>query len=123
MEEIQDAVYVTMEILSNWGDLAWVGLLEVEFFDQTDTKLYVSPHDVDIRNTDVPGNLSQLVNRHLAGSGTVCVWNTLSLRSLDLGERWGSVVLPELLPILPVFLAGGCSSLPKWLVLEFAPHH
>lgn len=87
MEEIQDAVYVTMEILSNWGDLAWVGLLEVEFFDQTNTKLYVSPHDVDIRNADVPGNLSQLVNRHLAGSGTVCVWNTLYLRSLDLGER------------------------------------
>lgn len=70
VEEIQDAVYVTMEILSNWGDLAWVGLLEVEFFDQTDTKLYVSPHDVDIRNADVPGNLSQLVNRHLSGSGT-----------------------------------------------------
>lgn len=66
---IKDAVYVTMEILSNWGHTAWVGLTEVEFFDQHGTKLYVSPHDVDIRNTDVPGDLGHLVNRSLAVSG------------------------------------------------------
>ncbi|XP_055994774.1 katanin-interacting protein [Sorex fumeus] len=63
-----DAIYVTMEILSNWGHPTWVGLLEVEFFDQSDTKLYVSPHDVDIRNTDAPGDLGQLVSRHSAGN-------------------------------------------------------
>ncbi|KAK2493665.1 hypothetical protein MC885_014564, partial [Smutsia gigantea] len=65
-EEIRDAIYVTMEILSNWGNTSWVGLTEVEFFDLNDTKLYVSPHDVDIRNADTPGDLGHLVNRHLA---------------------------------------------------------
>ena len=68
-EEIKDAIYVTMEILSNWGNTSWVGLTEVEFFDLNNTKLYVSPHDVDIRNADVPGDLGHLVNRNLAVSG------------------------------------------------------
>ena len=68
-EEIKDAIYVTMEILSNWGSASWVGLTEVEFFDLNNTKLYVSPHDVDIRNTDMPGDLGHLVNRNLAVSG------------------------------------------------------
>lgn len=67
--DIKDAVYVTMEILSNWGHTSWVGLTEVEFFDLHNTKLYVSPHDVDIRNTDTPGDLGHLVNRNLAVSG------------------------------------------------------
>ncbi|KAK2097761.1 hypothetical protein P7K49_023212 [Saguinus oedipus] len=67
-EEIKDAIYVTMEILSNWGNSWWVGLTEVEFFDLNDTKLYVSPHDVDIRNTATPGELGRLVNRNLAVS-------------------------------------------------------
>uniref|UniRef100_A0AAA9SX73 Katanin interacting protein n=1 Tax=Bos taurus TaxID=9913 RepID=A0AAA9SX73_BOVIN len=65
-EEIKDAIYVTMEILSNWGNTSWVGLTEVEFFDLNNTKLYVSPHDVDIRNTDMPGDLGHLVSRNLA---------------------------------------------------------
>ncbi|EPY79533.1 hypothetical protein CB1_000916014 [Camelus ferus] len=65
-EEIKDAIYVTMEILSNWGSASWVGLTEVEFFDLNHTKLYVSPHDVDIRNADTHGDLGHLVNRNLA---------------------------------------------------------
>lgn len=68
-EEIEDAIYVTMEILSNWGNVSWVGLTEVEFFDLNNTKLYVSPHDVDIQNTDTPGNLGHLVNRNLSVIG------------------------------------------------------
>lgn len=68
-EELKDATYVTMEILSNWGSASWVGLTEVEFFDLNNTKLYVSPHDVDIRNTDMPGDLGLLVNRNLSVSG------------------------------------------------------
>lgn len=68
-EEIRDAIYVTMEILSNWGNTSWVGLTEVEFFDLNNRKLYVSPHDVDIQNTDTPGDLGHLVNRNLAVSG------------------------------------------------------
>nr|CAI9709088.1 unnamed protein product [Rangifer tarandus platyrhynchus] len=73
-EEIKDAIYVTMEILSNWGSASWVGLTEVEFFDLNNTKLYVSPHDVDIRNTDMPGNLGHLVNRNLAGKKDPSLW-------------------------------------------------
>ncbi|XP_040114327.1 katanin-interacting protein isoform X2 [Oryx dammah] len=73
-EEIKDAIYVTMEILSNWGNTSWVGLTEVEFFDLNNTKLYVSPHDVDIRNTDMPGDLGHLVNRNLAGKKDPSLW-------------------------------------------------
>ncbi|XP_063468861.1 katanin-interacting protein isoform X12 [Symphalangus syndactylus] len=73
-DEIKDAIYVTMEILSNWGNSWWVGLTEVEFFDLNDTKLYVSPHDVDIRNTAMPGELGRLVNRNLAGKKDSSPW-------------------------------------------------
>ncbi|XP_036159031.1 katanin-interacting protein isoform X3 [Myotis myotis] len=73
-EEMKDAIYVTMEILSNWGNLSWVGLTEVEFFDLDNTKLYVSPHDVDIRNADMPGDLGQLVNRNLASKKDSSLW-------------------------------------------------
>uniref|UniRef100_A0A8C3WPP8 Katanin interacting protein n=1 Tax=Catagonus wagneri TaxID=51154 RepID=A0A8C3WPP8_9CETA len=73
-EEIQDAVYVTMEILSNWGNAAWVGLTEVEFFDLNHAKLYVSPHDVDIRSADSPGDPGHLVNRNLAGNKDLSSW-------------------------------------------------
>ncbi|XP_059548446.1 katanin-interacting protein isoform X3 [Myotis daubentonii] len=72
--EMKDAIYVTMEILSNWGNLSWVGLTEVEFFDLDNTKLYVSPHDVDIRNADMPGDLGQLVNRNLASKKDSSLW-------------------------------------------------
>ncbi|XP_034526111.1 protein KIAA0556 homolog isoform X4 [Ailuropoda melanoleuca] len=72
--DIKDAIYVTMEILSNWGHASWVGLTEVEFFDLHDTKLYVSPHDVDIRTTDTPGDLGQLVNRNLASKKDPSLW-------------------------------------------------
>ncbi|XP_059752794.1 katanin-interacting protein isoform X6 [Balaenoptera ricei] len=65
-EEIKDAIYVTMEILSNWGSASWVGLTEVEFFDRNNTKLYVSPRDVAVRNSDTPGELGHLVSRNLA---------------------------------------------------------
>ncbi|VFV42972.1 uncharacterized protein LYPA_23C000470 [Lynx pardinus] len=63
-----------MEILSNWGHTSWVGLMEVEFFDRNNTKLYVSPHDVDIRNTDTPGDLGHLVNRNLASKKDPSLW-------------------------------------------------
>ncbi|XP_059893753.1 katanin-interacting protein [Gadus macrocephalus] len=56
------AIYVTMEILSNWGNALQMGLTEVEFFCPRNKKLYVSPHDLDIRNAHSPGNLAALVN-------------------------------------------------------------
>ncbi|XP_012587473.1 PREDICTED: uncharacterized protein KIAA0556 homolog isoform X2 [Condylura cristata] len=73
-EEDKDAAYVTIEILSNWGNTSWVGLTEVEFFDLNDTKLYVSPHDVDIRSTASPGDLGRLVNRNLASGKDPSLW-------------------------------------------------
>ncbi|XP_058252111.1 katanin-interacting protein isoform X2 [Hemibagrus wyckioides] len=59
-----EAIYVTMEILSNWGGGGGgrVGLTEVQFFCKKNRKLYISPHDLDIRNADQPGNLAALVN-------------------------------------------------------------
>lgn len=60
--EITTAIYVTMEILSNWGNALQVGLTELQFFCLRNKKLYVSPHDLDIRNADYPGNLAALVN-------------------------------------------------------------
>nr|XP_007986794.2 katanin-interacting protein isoform X5 [Chlorocebus sabaeus] len=93
-DEIKDAIYVTMEILSNWGNSWWVGLTEVEFFDLNDTKLYVSPHDVDIRNTATPGELGRLVNRNLAdldiGAKNVKLYvnrNLIFHGKLDKGDR------------------------------------
>ncbi|XP_056306739.1 katanin-interacting protein [Danio aesculapii] len=59
---VTSTLYVTMEILSNWGHSAQVGLTEVQFFCPQKQKLYVSPHDLDIRNTNQPGNLTALVN-------------------------------------------------------------
>lgn len=60
--EVTTALYVTMEILSNWGNALQVGLTELQFFCLRNKKLYVSPHDLDIRNADYPGNLAALVN-------------------------------------------------------------
>ncbi|KAM3591703.1 uncharacterized protein V6R79_006053 [Siganus canaliculatus] len=60
--EVTPALYVTMEILSNWGNALQVGLTELQFFCLRNRKLYVSPHDLDIRNADHPGNLAALVN-------------------------------------------------------------
>ncbi|MGH0135646.1 UNVERIFIED_CONTAM: hypothetical protein FKN15_057951 [Acipenser sinensis] len=60
--EVRGAVYVTMEILSNWGNCGRVGLTEVQFFSLKNHKLYVSPHDIDIRNADYPGDLGALTN-------------------------------------------------------------
>uniref|UniRef100_A0A8C6S5Q3 KIAA0556 n=1 Tax=Neogobius melanostomus TaxID=47308 RepID=A0A8C6S5Q3_9GOBI len=60
--EVTPALYVTMEILSNWGNALQVGLTELQFFCLKNKKLYVSPHDLDIRNTYYPGNLGALVN-------------------------------------------------------------
>lgn len=74
VDEIEDAIYVTMEILSNWGNASWVGLTEVQFFDQNNIKLYVSPHDVDIRNAVLPGELGCLVNRDLMSKKDPPVW-------------------------------------------------
>ncbi|XP_035298123.1 protein KIAA0556 homolog isoform X6 [Cricetulus griseus] len=74
VDEIEDAIYVTMEILTNWGNVSWVGLTEVQFFDLNDIKLYVSPHDVDIRNAVLPGELGRLVNRDLVGKKEPLVW-------------------------------------------------
>jgi len=63
--EVRDAIYVTMELLSNWGNPVNVGLSEVEFFDLHNEKIFVSPHDVDIRNADNAGDLCCLVNKNL----------------------------------------------------------
>ncbi|KFP85945.1 Uncharacterized protein KIAA0556, partial [Acanthisitta chloris] len=63
--EVHDAIYVTMELLSNWGNPANVGLRQVEFFDFQNEKIFVSPHDVDIRNTDNPGDLCCLASKSL----------------------------------------------------------
>uniref|UniRef100_A0A673G2I0 KATNIP domain-containing protein n=1 Tax=Sinocyclocheilus rhinocerous TaxID=307959 RepID=A0A673G2I0_9TELE len=60
--QVTPTLYVTMEIMSNWGHPGQVGLTEVQFFCPQNRKLYVSPHDLDIRNTDLPGNLTALVN-------------------------------------------------------------
>ncbi|XP_051543364.1 katanin-interacting protein-like isoform X2 [Myxocyprinus asiaticus] len=60
--QVKPTLYVTMEILSNWGHLSQVGLTEVQFFSPQHQKLYVSPHDLDIRNAHQPGNLAALVN-------------------------------------------------------------
>ncbi|XP_078478463.1 LOW QUALITY PROTEIN: katanin-interacting protein-like [Lampetra planeri] len=60
--EVTPALYVTMEIVSNWGSALQVGLTEMQFFSLRNKKLYVSPHDIDIRNTDFPGNLGALVD-------------------------------------------------------------
>ncbi|CAL1599185.1 unnamed protein product [Knipowitschia caucasica] len=60
--EVTPALYVTMEILSNWGNALQVGLTGLQFFCLKNKKLYVSPHDLDIRNTEFPGNLEALVN-------------------------------------------------------------
>nr|XP_020461816.1 protein KIAA0556 homolog isoform X2 [Monopterus albus] len=60
--EVTPALYVTMEILSNWGNALQVGLTELQFFCLRNKKLYVSPHDLDIRNADYPGDLGVLVN-------------------------------------------------------------
>ncbi|XP_013360275.1 PREDICTED: uncharacterized protein KIAA0556 homolog isoform X3 [Chinchilla lanigera] len=64
--ETEEAVYVTMEIMSNWGNPSRVGLTEVEFFDLNNAKLHVSPHDVDVRDTVARGELCCLVNRNVA---------------------------------------------------------
>ncbi|NWW18030.1 K0556 protein, partial [Falcunculus frontatus] len=72
--EVHDAIYVTMELLSNWGNPANVGLSQVEFFDLHNEKIFVSPHDVDIRNADNPGDLCCLVNKNLNLPKESCLW-------------------------------------------------
>ncbi|NXD78023.1 K0556 protein, partial [Halcyon senegalensis] len=72
--EVRDAIYVTMEILSNWGNPVNVGLSEVEFFDLYNEKIFVSPHDVDIRNADNPGDLCCLVNKNLNITKESLLW-------------------------------------------------
>uniref|UniRef100_G1N974 KATNIP domain-containing protein n=1 Tax=Meleagris gallopavo TaxID=9103 RepID=G1N974_MELGA len=66
--EVHNAIYVTVELLSNWGNPVNIGLREVEFFDLYNKKIFVSPHDVDIRNADYPGDLCCLVNKNLNDS-------------------------------------------------------
>ncbi|XP_069762164.1 katanin-interacting protein isoform X2 [Narcine bancroftii] len=61
-QSAKDTIYISMEILSNWGNDDKVGLTEVQFFDLKQQKIFVSPHDVDIRNAYYPGNLHSLVN-------------------------------------------------------------
>ncbi|KFV91649.1 Uncharacterized protein KIAA0556, partial [Fulmarus glacialis] len=72
--EVRDAIYVTMELLSNWGNPVNVGLSEVEFFDLCNEKIFVSPHDVDIRNADNPGDLCCLVNKNLNTTKESFLW-------------------------------------------------
>ncbi|NXH45048.1 K0556 protein, partial [Dicaeum eximium] len=72
--EVPDAIYVTMELLSNWGNPANVGLSQVEFFDLHNERIFVSPHDVDIRNADNSGDLCCLVNKNLHLPKESCLW-------------------------------------------------
>ncbi|XP_027738603.1 protein KIAA0556 homolog isoform X1 [Empidonax traillii] len=72
--EVRDAIYVTMELLSNWGNPVNVGLSQVEFFDLHNEKIFVSPHDVDIRNADNPGDLCCLVKKNLNLRKESCLW-------------------------------------------------
>ncbi|NXL50108.1 K0556 protein, partial [Podilymbus podiceps] len=72
--EVRDAIYVTMELLSNWGNPVNVGLSEVEFFDLYNEKIFVSPHDVDIRNADNPGDLCCLVNKNVNTTKENFIW-------------------------------------------------
>ncbi|NXU57334.1 K0556 protein, partial [Turnix velox] len=72
--EVHDAIYVTMELLSNWGNPVYVGLSEVEFFDLSNEKIFVSPHDVDIRNADNPGDLCCLVNKNINNTKESFLW-------------------------------------------------
>ncbi|NWR76123.1 K0556 protein, partial [Centropus unirufus] len=72
--EVPDAIYVTMELLSNWGNPVHVGLSEVEFFDLYNEKIFVSPHDVDIRNADNRGDLCCLVNKNLQTTKESFAW-------------------------------------------------
>ncbi|NXH96364.1 K0556 protein, partial [Pachycephala philippinensis] len=72
--EVHDAIYVTMELLSNWGNPANVGLSQVEFFDLHNERIFVSPHDVDIRNADNAGDLCCLVNKNLNLPKESCLW-------------------------------------------------
>ncbi|XP_050835897.1 katanin-interacting protein isoform X2 [Serinus canaria] len=72
--DVHDAIYVTMELLSNWGNPANVGLSQVEFFDFHNQRIFVSPHDVDIRNADNAGDLCCLVNNNLNLPKESCLW-------------------------------------------------
>uniref|UniRef100_A0A667YYZ9 Katanin interacting protein n=1 Tax=Myripristis murdjan TaxID=586833 RepID=A0A667YYZ9_9TELE len=74
LAEVTPALYVTMEILSNWGNALQVGLTELQFFCHKNKKVYVSPHDLDIRNTDYPGNLGALVNGKTKESVSRHMW-------------------------------------------------
>uniref|UniRef100_A0A8C9ZC78 KATNIP domain-containing protein n=1 Tax=Sander lucioperca TaxID=283035 RepID=A0A8C9ZC78_SANLU len=113
--DVTPTLYVTMEILSNWGNALQVGLTELQFFCLRNKKVYVSPHDIDIRNADYPGNLGALVNgkvkRHMwtclfhppiqlyfiirnterspdFGISRIKIWNyNTSLNDLDIGAR------------------------------------
>ncbi|KAM9305565.1 katanin-interacting protein [Gastrophryne carolinensis] len=58
----KEIIYITVEILSNWGNPDFVGFTEVQFFDTKNQKIHVSPLDIDIRNADFPGDLCCLVN-------------------------------------------------------------
>uniref|UniRef100_A0A803YEY2 KATNIP domain-containing protein n=1 Tax=Meleagris gallopavo TaxID=9103 RepID=A0A803YEY2_MELGA len=72
--EVHNAIYVTVELLSNWGNPVNIGLREVEFFDLYNKKIFVSPHDVDIRNADYPGDLCCLVNKNLNTTEERVLW-------------------------------------------------
>ncbi|XP_068610713.1 katanin-interacting protein [Brachionichthys hirsutus] len=75
--EITPALYVTMEILSNWGNSFYVGLTELQFFCLENKMLYVSAHDLDIRNVDYPGNLAVLVNGKMKTTKERHMWTCL----------------------------------------------
>ncbi|XP_015237903.1 PREDICTED: uncharacterized protein KIAA0556 homolog [Cyprinodon variegatus] len=79
--EVTPALYVTIEILSNWGDPLQVGLTELQFFCLRNKRLLVSPHDIDFRNADVhrmwkgyEGNLEALVNGRMKTTEDHHMW-------------------------------------------------
>ncbi|MBN3276848.1 K0556 protein, partial [Polyodon spathula] len=89
--EVTGSVYVTLEILSNWGDCSRVGLTEVQFFSLKNHKLYVSIHDVDIRNADYSGDLGALINGKTKdlGISKIKIWNyNRSLNEKKVNCKW-----------------------------------
>ncbi|XP_073398870.1 katanin-interacting protein isoform X4 [Dendrobates tinctorius] len=91
----RDAIYITVEIISNWGNPYTVGLTEIQFFNMKDQKMFVSPHDVDIRNAAFPGDLHCLVNG--------------KFQDLDIGAKHVKVYKDETL-VFDGILEKGCGN-------------
>ncbi|XP_075022133.1 katanin-interacting protein isoform X3 [Calonectris borealis] len=90
--EVRDAIYVTMELLSNWGNPVNVGLSEVEFFDLCNEKttkenfLWMCPFHPPIQLYFVIRNPTR---SHDFGISKIKIWNynTTTPCDLDVGAK------------------------------------